>query len=260
MICYTRNFEDVILQRVFADVSAGRYIDVGASHSVIDSNTYALYCKGWRGVAVEPLPYRDHWARDRPRDVLLSAVAGAQAGSLQLQIYDQAQQISTASEQTVDYWRKNGVQPSRSITVPVVTLDEVIASHLHDQPLHLVSVDVEGMEKTVLQGLDLRLHRPWVIVLEAVTPGSPRPAHHEWEGLLLEAGYLMSYFDGVNRFYLAREQRHLLGRFALPPNVWDQFVPFRQMQLEERVAHLEAQLATGQSRIVTGNVLTQRKT
>ena len=69
MICYARNFEDVILQRVFAKVSQGCYLDVGASIPIVDSNTFALYEKGWRGVAMEPLPYRQQWEqarRERP--------------------------------------------------------------------------------------------------------------------------------------------------------------------------------------------------
>jgi FkbM family methyltransferase len=256
MVCYTRNFEDVMLQRVFSDVAAGRFLDVGASTPITDSNTYALYRKGWRGVAIEPLPFQEMWARDRPLDVLLSAAAGAQPGRLTLQVFDEANQISSGNQQAVDLWRQHGYQPSRSIDVPVLTLDDVIETHLAGQPLHLVSIDVEGMEAAVLQGLDLRRHRPWVIVLEAVHPGTPWPAHQQWEGLLLEAGYLLCYFDGANRFYLAREQRHLLGHFALPPNVWDGFVPVRQLELEARVAQLEGQLKAARERKpVTGNLI-----
>ncbi len=224
---------------------------------VSDSNTYALYRKGWRGVAIEPLPYQDMWARERPQDVLLSAAAGAQAGRLTLQVFDHSHQISSGDPQVVDLWRKHGRTPTRSIDVPVLTLDDVIATHLAGQPLHLLSIDVEGMEAAVLQGLDLRRHRPWVIVLEAVQPGTPWPAHQPWEGGLLEAGYLLSYFDGANRFYLATEQRHLLRHFALPPNVWDGFVMARQLELEARVAQLEAELKAARPRApVTGNVIT----
>ena len=54
-ICYTRNFEDVILQRVFENMPEGCYVDVGASAPVIDSNTYALYTRGWRGICIDPM-------------------------------------------------------------------------------------------------------------------------------------------------------------------------------------------------------------
>ena len=46
MICYTRNFEDVLIQRAFADIEQVFYVDVGACLPVADSNTYGLYTSG----------------------------------------------------------------------------------------------------------------------------------------------------------------------------------------------------------------------
>ena len=80
------------------------------------------------------------------------------------------------------------------------------------------------------------------MVIEAVLSGTPQPSHAGWEPMVLEAGYHMAYFDGVNRFYLAHEQRHLLGRFGYPPNVWDNFVMATEQALTARVAALEAEV------------------
>jgi hypothetical protein len=38
----------------------------------------------------------------------------------------------------------------------------------------------------------------------------------------LGAGYVFGYFDGLNRFYVREEDRHLLERFRLPPGVFDE--------------------------------------
>jgi len=250
MICYTRNFEDVILQRVFSDVADGCYVDVGASAPVDDSNTFALYQKGWRGVAIEPLPYYQHlWQQLRPGDVSLNVAIGEQTGQLSLQVFEESLLFASGSADTLSYWQEQGIQPARTVQVPVLTLNQVIAQYLPQRPLHLLSIDVEGMEHQVLRGLDLHLHRPWVVVLEAVLPGCQTPAHHAWEPYLLSANYWMAYFDGVNRFYLAQEQRHLLGRFALPPNVWDSFVMETEYQLQAKVARLEAEVAHLKARL-----------
>lgn len=247
MICYALNFEDVILQRVFADVSDGCFLDVGASMPIGGSNTYALYQKGWRGVAMEPLPYQQLWQEARPEDVFLNAAVGEKSGSLTLQVYD-THQMSSGVPETVAHWQRNGTQPSCSVEVPMVTLDQVIGEYLPDLPLHLLSIDVEGMEHQVLKGLDLRKHRPWVVVLEATVPGCPAPTHQAWEHLLLEAGYLMSYFDGLNRFYLAQEHRSLQDLFALPPNIWDGFVLASQIELQAEIEQLKAQIAELQAK------------
>ena len=242
MICYAQNFEDVILQRVFADVARGCYLDVGASMPIGDSNTYALYEKGWRGVAMEPLPYRQEWEQARPEDVFLNAAAGEETGYLTLQVFDEMQQVSSGSPSNVADWQKHGKRPSRSVEVPMFTLDHVIAKHVPGRALHLLSIDVEGMEHQVLKGLSLNVHRPWVVVVEATVPGSAVPAHQEWESLLLNAGYSMTYFDGLNRFYLAQEQGGLRGAFALPPNVWDGFVTAKQIELQSEIERLKAQI------------------
>ena len=248
MICYAQNFEDVILQRVFADVPDGCFLDVGASMPIGGSNTYALYQKGWRGVAIEPLPYQEFWREARPEDVFLNVAVGEKPGSLTLQVYDHTQQISTGVPETASHWERNGMKPSRSVEVPMMTLDQVIAEYLPDLPLHLLCIDVEGMEHQVLKGLDLNTHRPWVVVLEATVPGCAVPMHQAWEPLLLTAGYLMSYFDGLNRFYLAQEHRDLQGLLALPPNVWDGFVTAREIEMRGEIERLKAQIAQMQAK------------
>ena len=210
-----------MIQRAFARVDKGTYIDVGASVPIPDSNTYALYEKGWRGIAIEPLDlYNDQWKQYRPEDTLINKIASSSSSAQRiLNIYDGAQQVSTCVPQIVEHWEKNAnLKPDVSVSLETVTLNELI----NDKPIHLISIDVEGMEAEVLSGLNLRTHRPWLIVIEATIPGTPYPNHRTWEPLLLDNGYLMVYFDGVNRFYLANEQRNLIGAFATPPNSWDQ--------------------------------------
>ena len=73
----------------------------------------------------------------------------------------------------------------------------------------------------------------------AVLSGTPTPSHHAWEPALLEKGYHMAYFDGVNRYYLAWEQRSLLGRLMVPPNVWDQYERASEREMQARIKALE---------------------
>jgi hypothetical protein len=54
MISYAHNFEDVLLDRCFRNVSNGFYIDVGAWDPVVDSVTHHFYEKGWHGINGEP--------------------------------------------------------------------------------------------------------------------------------------------------------------------------------------------------------------
>ena len=61
--------------------------------------------------------------------------------------------------------------------------------------------------------------------MEATLPNSQIPSHETWEDILTNSDYQFCYFDGLNRFYLSKEQASsLLPAFAAPPNVTDNFV------------------------------------
>ena len=85
MLSYAQNAEDVVLERAFADVEEGFYVDVGASAPVDDSVTFHFYERGWHGVNVEPDPddYERLVAR-ASRDVNLRAAVGSRQGAARL--------------------------------------------------------------------------------------------------------------------------------------------------------------------------------
>lgn len=229
MVSYASSFEDVILQRALKDVSYGCYVDVGAAHPFMDSNTAAFYEKGWRGICVEPLPfYPSFWSECRPEDILITAAAGASEGQTTLYYYANAVQVSTCSAETMELWRQRDFSPDHQLTVPVITLNQLMERFLDNRVIHLLSIDAEGYEKQVLQGFDLKKYHPWIIVLEAIIPGTHVFSYTEWEADVLAAGYTMVYQDGINRFYLSNTKPELAGYFSAPPTVWDGFVPYEQ--------------------------------
>ena len=242
MVSYAQNFEDVILQRALRFVGTGCYLDVGASLPDKDSVSYAFYQRGWRGICVEPQAYADEWKQLRPQDTFVNAAVGASPGETTLHVFDNIREISTASPASAEHWSKFGQRPSQRLTVPVMTINDILAQHLKGRTLNFVSIDVEGMEQEVLSGFDLKKYKPWIVVVEATIRGLPTPSFEKWQPLLTTQGYTMVYFDGVNRFYLAKEMGNLRQAFTLPPNVWDDFVTAKQIAQQQRIAALEAEI------------------
>lgn len=81
MISYAQNFEDVMLERAFAEIENGFYVDVGAWDPDLDSVTRYFYERGWRGVNIEPNPkYLALLKEKRARDVNLGLAVGAHNG------------------------------------------------------------------------------------------------------------------------------------------------------------------------------------
>lgn len=239
-VSYAQNFEDVILYRVLADVENGTYVDVGAQHPIRDSVTRAFYERGWRGINIEPV---DDWYRllcvDRPEDVNLKVVIGANAGSAEF--YSVANTgLSTTDVSMARQHAANGIEVAGSV-VPVRTLTDVI-EQAQLEHVHFLKIDVEGAEESVLRGLDLSLVRPWVIVIEATLPNTRTDISAQWSSLICDSGYEDVYFDGLNRFYLARERITLADRFGAPPNCFDRFVKYEDWARGEEARKLKVAL------------------
>lgn len=243
IISYTRNFEDVMLNRALSGVERGFYLDVGAFHPVVDSNTYAFYRRGWRGIALEPqAKFRELWDLQRPLDIFIGSAVGDRVGEAAFYELESSEQSATISPAIAELHRSEG-KIVHANTIPLVTLDQVLSEHRPTGEIHCLSIDVEGAEAAVLAGLDRSRFRPWLIILESTVPDRPQPNYEGWEPLLLETGYEFAYFDAVNRFYLAKEHRELKQHFQFPPCVWDGFMDFRLVHARDEAARAQAEVA-----------------
>ncbi len=225
MISYAQNFEDVYLARAFHGLTSGFYIDIGAWDPVLDSVTKHFYDLGWRGINVEPIPQLHRAiASQRPRDTNLQVAVSDRRGRATFYCVTSGSGFSTLSPAIAAGWRTRG-QTVQEIEVPVVTLAELCAG-ADVRDVDFLKVDVEGAEREVIAGGDWARVRPRVVIVEATQPGSPEPAWHEWEPLLVAHRYTFGLFDGLNRYYVRSEDEGLLEAFRLPPNVFDGFTPY----------------------------------
>jgi FkbM family methyltransferase len=254
IITYAQNFEDVLLNRVFQGKRSGFYIDVGAHDPEDMSVTKHFYDLGWSGINIEPVP--ESYARfvaKRPRDVNLKMALGARFEFRTIHIVsgqtpyvaDCAALSSLDPKTASEAADLVGAQPIREVRVEVRTLAEICRTYCN-QPIDFLKIDVEGWERQVLEGADFQTYRPVVLVVEALKPNASisdpsaiaaYAAWTGWEDIVLKAGYLFAYFDGLNRFYVRQEDKHLLGMFTLPVGVYDdvQFTDPRRMSPSLRI-------------------------
>lgn len=248
MISYSINREDALLARTFADQPTGFYIDVGANRPIDGSVTYHFYERGWRGINIEPGAMFVELAAARPRDINLPCGVSDSTGELTFYEFPVMHGYSTCDVAQARTLEARGWE-SRRRTIPVRTLADVCAEFVGSTTIDFLSVDVEGHERAVLAGADWSRWRPRVVLVEATRPDSTEPTHEAWESLLLDADYRFALFDGLNRFYVRREDEPLIARLSVPVNVFDDAVPYahqrRVEELERRVAELESLIATG---------------
>lgn len=248
-VSFAQNFEDVILWRALGHLQNGFYVDVGAYSPDEHSVTRAFYDRGWAGINIEPNPKRfAELKHKRVRDINLELAASDQDGFAQLHVVDDTG--LTTVEPSIAEMHKSSGWGTEVVEVARKRLSSILAEHVKpDQPIHFLKVDVEGHEAAALGGLDLSVHRPWVIIVEATVPLSRTETSTDWEPLILSAGYSVAYWDGLNRFYVADEHSDLKSAFSAPPNIFDGFITVGQMEAEHQIEEIQLRITDIQQKL-----------
>jgi FkbM family methyltransferase len=215
--------EDLLLWDLFDGALTGFFVEAGAFDGKTHSVTYALEAVGWRGLLVEPLPEaaaKCAALRTGSRTVAAAlsgptlagpATAGAGGASAREAGFRFVHTWGgtwshladrPASPFTVDTSR----EASTLLTVPVTTLNELLADH--QGPIDVVVLDVEGAEASVLQGFSLERFRPRVMMIEDNSLGRSG----ELTAALAGRGYTHAAWSGVNRVYIRNDEAGLFAR------------------------------------------------
>lgn len=173
--------EDEILAELLP--GPGTYLDLGASEPRELSNTWALHQRGWRGLLVEPLPWRiPALCLQRPGDLVAPWAVLDYDGHAMLRVAGSCS--SVVPTWAIEEWGK--------VLVPCCTLPSLLARYPEAARARYVSLDVEGAEGLVLSCWPWDVLRPEVVSVEHVeyNPTSVgRDVSSEWEHHLLDHGY-----------------------------------------------------------------------
>lgn len=250
VVSYAGNWEDVRLRRVTHLLRNRSYIDVGAGDPIVGSVTYDLYLQGWRGLLVDPGSRLATLGSLRSGDIVVSAGVGGPPGEMVFYEAFPDAGMSTFDAARLEELERCG-QTWEERRVPLVGLSELWDEQLDTTEVGVLSVDVEGYERQVFESLDSRRHRFEVAVVESIRPWTRESTHEEFEPPLLDAGYRLATFDGVNRFYVAGDHPHfaeLVRRLAYPMSVLDRPVHETVVNLRSELEATQVALAQAETR------------
>lgn len=197
---YAQGKEDVILLRLFGEKHRGYFVDVGANNGVFISNTYTLYRQGWRGICIEPNPEAfAKLVKVRERDICLKVAVGSEPGVLQLSWQEGISEGSVLGDPTLRNTMKTQVEVQR--------LDQLLRTHGAPTDFDLLSIDVEGRELDVLEGMDWKTYRPHLILLEYNQGGDVNADAVE---LVLQRGYRPIFINRWNVIFSSQWERDIL--------------------------------------------------
>jgi FkbM family methyltransferase len=161
-ISHLSNDQEVrLLWKFFHHTKHGTFVEVGANHPTLESQTWFIEQQGWQGILIEPNPSLCELLHtQRPRSKVFQAAVGnpEQVGEVNLHI-GANHGLSTICN-TLD-------QPlsGAKVKVPLRTLDSILAEAGLDQ-IDFLAIDVEGMELAVLQGFNIAKYNPQLILVE----------------------------------------------------------------------------------------------
>lgn len=200
---YSQFGEDGVLAKLF-DEKDGFYVDVGAYHPKLFSNTYLLFKKGWKGINIDPNPYTIKlFKKYRKHDTNLQVGISEVSGLSTFYTFSHSN-WNTFSKEKVEEWKKKpDVRYLGEQQIQRLPLREVLAKYLPSgKEIDLLNIDAEGLDMEVLQSNDWTKYQPRVIVIECTNFDLSHPLESAVYSFLLAKNYRLYAFFGLSLIFV----------------------------------------------------------
>lgn len=166
---YSQSGEDLIISyllEMICGIGPKRYLDIGANHPFILSNTAKLYKSGGSGVLVEPDPYFARLLRKkRPRDTVIEMGVHF-SGETQAEFFIlDSPTLNTFSEVEARRYEALGHKILKTIEVRLINVNDLLTQA---GVVDLLNIDIEGLDLKVLEMIDWKTYRPKCVCVESI--------------------------------------------------------------------------------------------
>jgi FkbM family methyltransferase len=209
---YSQSGEDMIVDFALKAMRIDNpsYLDIGANHPFVFSNTYHFYTKGCFGVSVEPDP-RLHalLVKKRPKEVHLNlGVSAGKAEKLPFFIMSNSTLNTFSEEEALRYSRGGTFKIEQILQVDLIPISKIFDEYFGGKAADFLSVDVEGMDLDIVKSIDFENYRPLVICIETIIFSENRDggkvAHIA--DFLISQGYMVYADTHINTIFVDRER------------------------------------------------------
>ena len=154
---YAEFAEDIMINRIFNNISDGFYLDIGAYHPIKGSLTYTLHKRGWKGMNIDLSKTSiDLFNIARPKDININCAISNFSGDTHYfensPINQQNSLISNNLEQ-------------KKIKIKSYKVDEILSLN-NINKVDFINIDTEGNELDILESINYEKTNPYLFTIE----------------------------------------------------------------------------------------------
>ncbi len=209
---YSQSGEDSIIMYIMAmkgiPLSECSYLDLGANHPKVMSNTYFFYERGARGVLVEANPeLADELKNERSGDIVLNKCISDKSGEkLDFNILN-LDGLSKVGDVSDILFENPDARIEKTVQLETVSVNDIIEEYFSGKAPLILNLDIEGLERQILDSIDFEKYRPMIMIIEMI-PYSKKLVTGQKDTELLEyvksKGYDEYAFTGINSIFIDR--------------------------------------------------------
>ena len=159
---YSQHGQDYFIYKTFfQNIRNGIFFDIGANHPIIHNNTYLFEKNGWSGFAFEPVSKaKDLWEKYRKTRFFPYAVS-SKTEKLKFDIYH----LYDIPQTSFVNRKENHSQLYKTIEVDGISIKDFCKKE-NISHIDFMSIDVEGHDLEVLEGIDFKKININVLTIE----------------------------------------------------------------------------------------------